>query len=142
CTNTQPPPLGPIKIPPHATSCNPQTVTESTTQTITPSNSYTCNDGVSYWRAFDLTNSFGITNAFDVQSIDIGIESATSGAPEKPTSKAVKVTSSDKAGKVIAQGSGQQVTVRLYTDSGGFPSSPRTQIATGDFTIADQSLTI
>jgi|GEM_PF-1439636 len=142
CVNTPPPPLGPIKTPPHATTCNPQTVTESTTQTITPNNSYTCSDGVSYWRAFDLTNSFGITNTFDVQSIDIGIESATSGTPAKPASKAVKVTSSGKAGKVIAQGSGQQVTVRLYTDSGGFPASPRTQIATGDFTIADQSLTI
>lgn len=141
CMNT-PQVLGPVSGPPRDISCNPETITESTSQTITPDNSYTCSSGVSYWRAFDLTGSFGIPNDFDVQSVDIGIESATSGNLMKPSSKGARISSKDAKGKVHTQGTGQPVTVRLYTDSGGFPATVRTQIATADFTIADQALTI
>src|SRR6185295_11218531 len=65
---------------PVGSSCT--TITESSSQAITPLNSVSCNDGIghtdnSYFRAFTLS-SFGIVGAFNVQSVDIGIEEAAS----------------------------------------------------------------
>lgn len=57
------------------------TITHSATQNIVTANSVSCNNGVghtdnSYLRAFDLA-AFGITGAFDVTEVEIGIENAT-----------------------------------------------------------------
>jgi subtilisin-like proprotein convertase family protein len=65
--------------------CTTQTITHSSSQAITPLNSVSCNDGFghtdnSYWRAFSLP-AFSINTAFNVTSIDIGIEDAIGTAP-------------------------------------------------------------
>jgi hypothetical protein len=134
--------LGPIKAGPSGITCVPNTVTESSTHTITPGNSYSCGSGVSYWRAFDLAASFGITHDFDVQSVDIGIESATSGGAGKPASRGA-MSSRNNQRTNAPKGPGQPLTIRLYTNAGGtFPAGTRTQIASANYTIPDQALTI
>jgi hypothetical protein len=78
-----------------------------------------------------------------VQSVDIGIQSATSGLTGVPGSKGSAFSRSNQKGKPVTTGPGQALTVRLYTDSpGSFPSGFRTEIASGTFVIADQSLTV
>jgi HYR domain-containing protein len=134
-------------------ACNPTTITHSTSQVITPLNSVSCNDGFahtdnSYYRAFTLT-AFGINNAFDVQSIDIGIEEATSApqgaSKEAPKRAAGKSSISHKSKTSGPAGVGQPLTVNIYTSSqpfpGGFPGS-LTQIGTATTNVADQALTI
>jgi hypothetical protein len=127
-----------------------QTITQSSSQTITPLNSVSCNDGFghtdnSYWRAFTLT-SFGINNAFDVQSVDIGIEDAISGGVTN--AQAPRGISKKKKGKSIGaapQGSGQPMTVNIYTSSTAFPAGfpgSLTLIGTTTTNVADQSGTI
>jgi HYR domain-containing protein/pre-peptidase len=134
------------------------TITHSSSQAITPLNSVSCNDGVghtdnSYYRAFSLT-SFGITGAFDVQSIDIGIEDAIAGglrsigktkggvsAPNGSTKKSI----SHKSRASSPAGGGQSITVNIFTSSmafpAGFPGS-LTMIGTATVNVADQSGTI
>ena len=142
CLETMPV-LAPIKTASSGVVCVPHTITESTSQTITDNNSYSCSSGVSYWRAFDLAASFSITNAFDVQSIDIGIQSATSGTPGKPASKGGAFSRNNQKGNAPKQGAGQPLTIRLYTNTGvAFPGGTRIQIASADYTIPDQALTI
>ncbi len=142
CTNQQII-LRPGQNTPQASSCLPNTMTESTSQTITPDNSFSCNDGsgnseTSYWRAFSLTN-FSIANTFDVQSVDIGIQSATSGGARPD----VVAKGSALSGTAPTGTPGQPVTLRLYTNSGGaFPGGVRNLIASGVYTIPDQALTI
>ncbi len=128
----------------------PQTITHSMSQAVTPLNSVSCNDGVghadnSYWRAFDL-NAFGITSNFDVESVEIGIEDATSGGAAgtlQPPNISKSVAK--KPGGQPQGGSGQPLTVNLYTSSmpfpTGFPGS-LTMIGTTSITVADQALTI
>ncbi len=140
------------------------TITQSSSQAITPLNSVSCNNGVghtdnSYWRAFSLT-SFGITGAFDVQSIDIGIEDAISGGAAatpgpKSLSKSNKKASSKSTGTAGSKsgtkkpsgpaGTGQPITVRIYTSSSAFPTGfpgSLTLIGTASTMVADQSGTI
>ncbi|MGA9770891.1 MAG: HYR domain-containing protein [Blastocatellia bacterium] len=137
-------------------ACTPETITQSSSQTIEPLNSVSCNNGVghtdnSYFRAFTLT-SFGITGAFEVQSIDIGIEDAISGGIAN-TKASTSISKSKKAngpgkgkGKVAApQGGGQPITVNIYTSSTAFPAGfpgSLTLIGTASVNVADQSGTI
>jgi hypothetical protein len=103
------------------------TITDSTSQAITLGNSVSCNNGppgnfhfdTSYWRAFNMV-AFTGSQQYNVTSVSFGIENAQSGA-----------------------GSGQPVTVRLHTNTGAaFPGGTRTQIATTDVTVMDQTQTI
>jgi hypothetical protein len=109
-------------------ACGPTDLTESSSDTVTSGNSASCNNGVghtdnSYWRAFNLPD-FGITGDFDVCSVEIGVEQATSGA---------------------GQGGSQPITVNLYTSNQPFPTGfpgSLTQIGTVNSTVTDQSLTL
>ena len=106
----------------------PPTITHSTSQTIVQFNSASCNNGPpnfnhtdnSYWRAFDM-NTFTGGQQYDITSLSFGIEQATSGS-----------------------GTGQPVTVNLYTNSGApFPNGTLTLLATsGSINVPDQALTI
>ncbi len=103
----------------------PPTITESTSQEIVEGNSISCNNGIghadnSYWRAFDM-NTFTGGQEYDITSVEFGIESAVSGS-----------------------GTGQPVTVNLYTNSGApFPAGARTLLATsGSINIPDQTAAI
>jgi hypothetical protein len=108
----------PTPTPTPGGSC-PPTITESTSQEIVDGNSVACGPGAStthYWRAFDM-NTFTGGQQYDITSVDFGIEQATS-----------------------ATGTGQSVTVNLYTNSGSpFPNGTLTKIATsGLLNIPDQ----
>ena len=103
----------------------PSTITQSVSQEIISGNSVACNNGTataqnSYWRAFDM-NIFTGGQEYDVTSVSFGIENASSGS-----------------------GTGQPITVNLYTNSGGpFPAGTRTLLATtGPFMVADQQVTV
>jgi hypothetical protein len=129
------------------------TITESTSQAITGLNSVSCNNGVghtdnSYWRAFTLP-TFGIVGAFDVMSVDIGVELASAGAqgsPGKPTIGPRKSGAAKTAqGKAAPTGASQPLTVRIYTSSTAFPAGfpgSLTLIATTNTTVTDQTGTI
>ena len=139
--------------------CTNKTITHSTSQAIEPLNSVSCNDGVghtdnSYWRAFTLP-SFSITNTFHVTSVDVGIETATSGGVIPPAGKPAGKKSASgitkNAARTRKQGRAnapngpatQPVTVRLYTNTGGaFPGGTRNLLATANFSLADQAGTI
>jgi subtilisin-like proprotein convertase family protein len=129
------------------TACS--TITESSSQAITSLNSVSCNNGVghtdnSYYRAFTLS-SFGIGTAWNVMSVDIGVEDAFAGGAV-PSGAAPNI-SSNKVGstKVGVPNATQPITVNLYTSSmpfpTGFPGS-LTLIGTTSTTVADQSSTI
>ena len=112
-------------IPAGPTGLCPTTITESTSQAIAPENSVSCNNGTghadnSYWRAFDM-NTFTGGQEYDITSVEFGIESAISGS-----------------------GTGQPVTVNLYTNSGApFPGGTRKLLITsGAINIPDQAETI
>jgi subtilisin family serine protease len=116
----------PTPTPTPSGSC-PPTITESSSQDITSGNSVACNDNTSgftvenhYWRAFDMASFTGGAE-YDITAISFGIEQATSGS-----------------------GTGQPVTVNLYTNSGApFPGGTLTLLATsGSINIPDQSLSI
>jgi subtilisin family serine protease len=106
----------------------PPTITHSTSQTIVQFNSASCNNGPpdfnhtdnSYWRAFDM-NTFTSGQEYNVTSVSFGVEQATSGS-----------------------GTGQPVTVNLYTNSGApFPGGTLTLLAsTGSINVPDQALTV
>ena len=126
-----------------------QTITQSSSQAITPLNSVSCNSATghadnSYFRAFSLS-SFGIVNAFNVQSIDIGIEEATSGGARSEGLHSIAKSKKSKSEGLAPSGAGQPVTVNLYTSSmafpAGFPGS-LTLIGTATTNVADQSGTI
>ena len=111
---------------PLGTTC-PATITESSSQALIAGNSVACNDNTTgftvenhYWRAFNMSTFTG-GQAYNITSVSFGIEQATSGS-----------------------GTGQPVTVNLYTNSGApFPGGTRTLLATsGSINIPDQSLTI
>jgi hypothetical protein len=112
----------PFQSPPRATACGPDSVTESSSNAITSGNSVHCQVGDnSYWRAFTL-GDFGIDTDYAVCEVVVGIEQALSGS-----------------------GTGQPVTVNLYTSSQAFPTGypgSLTLIGTASVTVADQSLTL
>jgi subtilisin-like proprotein convertase family protein len=100
------------------------TITHSASQSIVALNSVSCNDGIghtnnSYLRYFTLAD-FGITDGFDVQSVDIGIEEATGAGGDQP------------------------MEVRLYTwdPSDPFIFANLTLIGSAAISLPDQSLTI
>ncbi|HEU0274383.1 MAG TPA: S8 family serine peptidase [Candidatus Udaeobacter sp.] len=116
----------PTPTPTPSGSC-PPVITESTSQDIVSGNSVACNDNNTgftvenhYWRAFDMASFTGGAE-YDITSISFGIEQASSGS-----------------------GTGQPVTVNLYTNSGApFPGGTLTLLATsGPINIPDQSLSI
>jgi hypothetical protein len=116
--------MGPA-VPAGPTGLCPSTITESTSQAIVPENSVSCNNGIghadnSYWRAFDM-NTFTGGQEYNITSVEFGIQNAISG-----------------------NGTGQPVTVNLYTNSGApFPGGIRTLLATsGPINIPDQAETI
>src|ERR1041384_1613203 len=126
------------------------TITESTSQAITPLNSVSCNDGFghtdnSYWRAFTLP-SFGISAAFDIQSVDIGVEVATSGGAGAPGGSGQSgFSKSSGDGVKSPSGGSQPITIRLYTSSMSFPTGypgSLTLIGSVNTTVADQSGTV
>jgi hypothetical protein len=130
--------------------CTPQTITQSSSQAITSLNSVSCNNGIghtdnSYYRAFTLS-SFGITNQFDIASVDIGVEVASAGVPVGPTGKN-SISRNTKGGKGAPSAplGTQPITIKLYTSSmpfpTGFPGS-LTQIGITNTTVADQSSTV
>ncbi len=125
------------------------TITESSSQAITDLNSVSCNNGFghtdnSYWRAFTLS-SFGISNAFDLQSVDIGVELASAGVPGSPTGSPSISKHKTLGSRAPTGGGSQPITIRLYTSSmpfpTGFPGS-LTLIGSVSTTIADQADTI
>jgi hypothetical protein len=131
---------------------NCTTITQSSSQAITPLNSVSCNNGIghtdnSYYRAFSLT-SFGIVGAFDVQSVDIGIEEATSGGLIPPTASKHSIGPNKGQGKSKSAprgGGTQPISVKLYTSSTAFPAGfpgSLTLIGSVDTTVADQSGTV
>lgn len=103
------------------------TITHSNSQAIAVGGSVSCNSNGfhtdnSYYRAFDLP-SFGITDAFEISSVDFGIEQAT------------------------GTGGTQPVVVNLYAAPSGtaFPSAypgSFTLIGTANVTVADQTLSV
>jgi subtilisin family serine protease len=112
----------PTPTPTPGGSC-PPTITESTSQAIVDGNSVACGPGAStthYWRAFDM-NTFTGGLEYDITSVEFGIEQAQS-----------------------ATGTGQSVTVNLYTNGGTpFPNGTLTKVATsGLLNIPDQADTI
>lgn len=131
------------------TACS--TITQSSSQAITSLNSVSCNNGIghtdnSYYRAFSLP-SFGISGAWDIQSVDIGVEEASAGNAGVPSSgkTGFSKSSTNKSVKAPKGGGSQPISVKLYTSSmpfpTGFPGS-LTLIGQKDTTVADQSLTI
>jgi len=109
----------PTPTPTPGGSC-PPVITESTSQAIVDGNSVACGAGAStthYWRAFDM-NTFTGGLQYDITSVEFGIELAQS-----------------------ATGTGQSVTVNLYTNSGTpFPNGTLSKIATsGLLNIPDQA---
>lgn len=135
--------------PSNPTACS--TITQSSSQAITSVNSVSCNNGIghtdnSYYRAFQLT-SFGIGTTWNVMSVDIGIEEASSGGGGSPSRGAASISGGSKGtSKLIApSGAGQPLTVKLYTSSmpfpTGFPGS-LTLIGMTSTSVADQALTI
>ena len=111
----------PTPTPTPGGSC-PPTITESTSQAIVDGNSVSCGGGSlenHYWRAFDM-NTFTGGQAYNITSVEFGIESAISGL-----------------------GSGQPLTVNLYANHGSaFPGGDwqSNLIATsGQLTIPDQT---
>ncbi len=109
------PPQGPVQI----------TISHSATQDIVQANSVSCNGGDpdffhaenSYYRTFLLSN-FGITSAFDITRVEIGIEQAT------------------------GFGGSQPASVNLYTVSGAFQLANLTQIGSANITVVDQNQTV
>src|SRR5690606_19055629 len=108
---------------------NPGSVvlTHSASQEVLAGNSIQCGRGTgetrshadnSYWRAFNL-EEFGVTGNFNVDTVQFGVQLATSESEE-----------------------GQPVIIRLYTTNGEFPGAPLTLIGSSLHTLADQSLTI
>jgi hypothetical protein len=132
------------------TACS--TITQSSSQAITNLNSVSCNNGFghtdnSYYRAFTLS-SFGIGGAWDVQSVDVGVELASAGTGGAPsvggkTGFSKSGGSGSNGGK--APTATQPISVKLYTSSmafpAGFPGS-LTLIGQTNTTVADQADTI
>ena len=118
-TSTVSPTASPTATP--GGSC-PPTITESTSQDIVADGSVACGPGLEthYWRAFDM-NTFTGGQQYDITSVEFGIELAQS-----------------------LSGTGQPVTVNLYTNSGApFPGGTRTLLATsGAINVPDQTFTI
>lgn len=109
-----------------AASC-PSTITHSSSQAIILGNSISCNTGppaglhfdTSYWRAFNMA-AFTGSQEYRITSVSFGIENARSGSA-----------------------SGQPLTVRLYTNSGGaFPVGNRTLISTTSVNVLNQTQAI
>jgi hypothetical protein len=134
---------------PTGTCASPQTITQSASQAIVPLNSVSCNSPAGhadnrYFRAFTLP-SFGINNAFEITSVDIGIEEATAGVARGAGAKSI---SKSKKGKSIGgspTGNSQPVTINLYTSSTAFPTGypgSLTLIGTTSIMVADQSGTV
>lgn len=102
-------------------------ITHSASQAITSGNSVSCNAGGlhtdnSYYRAFDLP-SFGVAGAFDISSVDVGVELANGATGSQPA------------------------TLRLYAAPSGtaFPGSfpgSFTEIANVPVVVANQTLTV
>jgi len=89
-----------------------------------------------YWRAFSLP-AFSINGTFHVQSVDIGIEQASSGSSSRTGgAKAHKGASPKGVG-------GNQITVLLHNNTGGaFPGGTLNFLNSVSINVSDQSGTI
>jgi hypothetical protein len=107
-------------------ACTPALLTQSTSQAVTPGNSQApliiappgAQDNSSYWRAFNIAN-FIPGNSLAVTSVDIGVQSVTTGA--------------------------KSVTVNLWSSSAAFPAgfpNSLSLLGTAMASIAVQSGTI
>ncbi len=111
--------------PPSCATCGPVTITQSVDPlTITQLNSISCNvagshSDTGYFRAFTLA-AHGITGAFTVCSVEIGLELVQAGGP---------------AGS-------QPIEIRLYDTNDVLNLNAGTQIAESITTVADQVRTI
>ena len=102
------------------------TITHSSSQAIILGNSVACRDNSNfyhlnnnYWRAFNMA-TFATSQRYNVTSVSFGIETAQSG-----------------------NGSGQPAIVRLYANNGApFPDGTRTELASSDLTVPDQTQTV
>jgi len=108
-------------------ACGPDSITESSSNTVVFHNSVACatpsgHSNNSYWRAYDPAE-YGITHDFAVCNVQIGVEEASSGS-----------------------GTGQPITVNLYSSNQpfptGFPGSLTLIGTTGSINVADQNLTL
>lgn len=103
-------------------SGNDTTLSHSTSQSIVVPNSVVCGNEQtgftarnSYYRVFDLINDFGINAAFNVTSIEFGVE------------------------KAVAQNGTQPITVNLYTLNGELLQENLTQIGSETISLSDQT---
>ena len=93
----------------------PVTVNQSSSNAITAGNSVSCGNATttqinSFWRAYDLATFPAVTGAFTINTVTFGVE--------------------------LSSGGPQNVTVRLYTQTGAaFPGGTRTQIATQTYSV-------
>lgn len=100
----------------------PVTVTQSSSNTITTNNGISCGNATttsinSYWRAYDLSAFPALNQSFTITTVNFGIE--------------------------IASGGNQNVTVRLYTQTGApFPGGTRTQIAQQTYSVPNTNAAI
>ena len=100
----------------------PVSVTQSSSNAITAGNSVSCGTAVttsinSFWRAYNLSAFPILTGNFTINTVTFGIE--------------------------LASGGPQNVTVRLYNQTGAaFPGGTRTQIATQTYSVPNQSATL
>lgn len=123
-----------------AFNCVNKTITHSSSQAITPGNSGRCQDmdgqfDNHYWRAFSLP-VFSISGTFHVQSVDVGIQEATSSSSARPNAKPKKGISPNGVG-------GQFVTVLLHSNTGAaFPNGTLNFLNSTTLNIGDQSGTI
>lgn len=123
-----------------SSSCVNKTITHSSSQAITPGNSGRCEDSGGqfdnhYWRAFSLP-AFSINGTFHVQSVDIGIQQASSSSSARPGKSAQKSVSPNGVG-------GQQITVLLHSNTGAaFPNGTLNFLNSVTLNISDQSGTI
>jgi len=101
-----------------------RTLTHSASQTVTAGTSAACSVSKtgehtdnSYYRVFDLSD-FGIGGAFAVDTVQVGIEQATSGGGTQP------------------------ITIRLHRLSGALTLANLTLITTASRTVADTTLSV
>ena len=121
---SQVPPQNALLAPPPSPCEVPTTLSQTTTQNIIPFNTLACvwvvdgetvrsHTANSYWRVFNLTDPF------IVSAVEVGI------------------------GRAITTSGSQPITIKLYQHTGAaFPGGTLTPIATANYALADQVLTI
>lgn len=133
---------------PSPTVCN-TVLTHSVSQSPIPG-SVSCNDGSptfrhtdnSYWRSFNMA-FFSGGQEYKVTSVTFGIETALHATPAPGTPTPTPGAGTPTPTPAPTPGT-QPVTVRLYTQNAGpvFPGGTRTQIASQEIFVANQTATL